>query len=206
VVSSSTTVAYSTSPAQLQNFGSIQVSLPKESKNVEGQAYLSWAEAKAKFMARTNREKPKILEDNNNDYTTPTFDELPTENRQAYEIIKKKREEKHLQECLANLNKDRQDKFTQVGEIKSPPRGDQVEPSTKLRQEKAMLIHSINEENTNDSASMVNLVIVKAESKSTCAESIESKEASFVEQEQGKISKTPLFDFSGCKGSLLAAL
>jgi phosphorylcholine metabolism protein LicD len=93
---SSTTVAYGTSPAQLWNFGSIQVSFPNESRNAGEQAYPSWAEAKAKYMARINEVKPKPAEDNNNEYTTPTFDELPIEHRQAYEVIKKKREEEHL--------------------------------------------------------------------------------------------------------------
>jgi hypothetical protein len=72
-----------------------------------------------------------------------------------------------------------------------------------LKQEEAMLIDSINEENKNSSASMFNSVIEKAKSKSTCSEFIESKEASFVEQEHGKLSKTTVFDFSRCKGSYL---
>ena len=49
---------------------------------------------------------------------------------------------------------------------------------------------------------MINSVIEKAESKSTCAESMESKEASFVEQEHGECETTVL-DFSGCKGVYL---
>jgi hypothetical protein len=44
---------------------------------------------------------------------------------------------------------------------------------------------------------MVNSVIEKAESKSTGAEPIESKDASFVEQEHGEVETTVL-DFSGC--------
>jgi hypothetical protein len=106
--------------------------LPKEFENVGGQAYPSWAEAKAKFMAHTNKVKPKIIEDNNNYYTMSTFDELPIEHCQAYEILKKKHEEEYLQEFLSYLKKDRQYKVTPVGEIKSPlPHNDQVEPSAK---------------------------------------------------------------------------
>jgi hypothetical protein len=115
-------------------------------------------------MAHTNEDKPKPAEDNKNEYTTPTFNELPIEHRQAYEVLKRKREEEHLQEFFASLNKDRQDNTTQVGEIKSPC-SDQVEPSTKLSQQEAMLIDTINEENKNSSASMVNSVIEKAKSK-----------------------------------------
>jgi hypothetical protein len=61
----------------------------------------------------------------------------------------------------------------------------------------------MNEENKHGSASMVNSVTGKAESKSTCAESNESKEASFIQQEHGKLSKTAMLDFSGCKGAYL---
>jgi hypothetical protein len=120
----------------LWNFGSIQVSFPNESRNAGEQAYPSWAEAKAKYMAHINEVKPKPAEDNNNEYTTPTFDELPIEHRQAYEVLKKKREEEHLQEFLTSLNKDCQDNTTQVGDTKSPPPcSDQVEFFAKLRQE-----------------------------------------------------------------------
>jgi hypothetical protein len=167
--------------------------LPKESENAGGQTYPSWAKFKAKYMARTNKVKPKPAEDNSNGYTTPTFDEL-----------KKKHEEEHLQEFFASLNKDRQDNTTQVGEIKSlPPRSEQVEPSAKLRQEEAMLIDSTNEEMKNSSTTMSNSGTEKAESKSTCVESIESKEASFVEQEHGKLSKAAMLDYYGCKGVYL---
>jgi hypothetical protein len=72
-----------------------------------------------------------------------------------------------------------------------------------LRQEEALLIGSMNEENKHGSASMVNSVTGKAESKSTCAESNESKEASFIQQEHGKLSKTTVHDFSGRKGVYL---
>jgi ribosomal protein S25 len=68
-----------------------------------------------------------------------------------------------------------------------------------LRQEEGFLIDSINEQNKNCSASMINLVIEKAESKSTCAESTESKEASFIQQEHDKLSKTTMLDFPRCK-------
>jgi hypothetical protein len=64
-----------------------------------------------------------------------------------------------------------------------------------LRQEEALLIGSMNEENKHGSTSMVNLVTGKAKSKSTCAESNESKEASFIQQEHGKLSKTTMLDF-----------
>jgi hypothetical protein len=49
-VPSSSIVAYGTSPTQLQDFGSIQVSLPKEFENAEGQVYPSWDEFKEKFI------------------------------------------------------------------------------------------------------------------------------------------------------------
>ena len=53
----------------------------------------------------------------------------------------------------------------------------------------------------NDSKSMVTSV-VEAELDSTCAESTESKEASFIDQEHGMASKTAVIDFSRCKGVL----
>jgi hypothetical protein len=190
------------SPSQLQSFSN--TSLPKETPSVGGQAYPSWAEAEEKYLARTNNVKPKPIEKNVDNIIT--FDDLSNEQRQAYEVLRKKRreesearrkklekkyEEEALQEFLASLQKGQQDNITQVGEIRSPPpRSDQIEPSAKLRQEEALMIDSMNEENKHGSASMVNSVIVKAESKSTCVESNESKEASFIQQEHGKLSKT----------------
>jgi hypothetical protein len=133
---------------------------------------------------------------------------LRKKRREDFEAMKKKLmkkyEEEDLHEFLASLKKDRKDNVTQVGEIKSPsPRSDLVELSANLRQEEALLIGSMNEENKHGSASMVNSVTGKAESKSTCAESNESKEASFIQQEHGKLSKTVVLDFSGCKGAYL---
>ena len=134
--------------------------------------------------------------------------ESPKEYRQAYEVLKKKRaeefevlqkklEEENMQEFNAKLKKDLQ-------YVKSlPPCSNNVEPSTTARQEEeASLNNGIHEDKDNDSASMVSSVIEKAESESTCAESIESKEASFVEQEHGECETTVL-DFSGCKGAYL---
>jgi hypothetical protein len=66
-----------------------------------------------------------------------------------------------------------------------------------------LLSDSINEENKNGSSSMVNSVTEKPESKSTYVESNESKEASFIQQEHGKLSKIVVLDFSGCKGVYL---
>jgi hypothetical protein len=79
--------------------------LPKESKNVGGQAYPSWAEAKAKFMAHTNKVKPKIIEDNNNDYTMSTFDELPIEHCQAYEIYSRKNMKRNIYRSFFQISK-----------------------------------------------------------------------------------------------------
>jgi hypothetical protein len=58
-------------------------------------------------------------------------------------------------------------------------------------------------ENMNDSTSIINSVIEEAESKSTSDEPIESKEASFVDQEHVQSSKTTVLDFYGCKGAYM---
>jgi len=102
------------SHTHLQNFGN---PWPKETESVGGQAYPSWAEAKEKFMAHTNKDKPKLAGSSSDEFTTPTFEELPEEYRQAYEVLKKKRreeiealrkkrEEEDMREFHANLEKD----------------------------------------------------------------------------------------------------
>jgi hypothetical protein len=121
-VPSSSTVAYGTSPTQLQDFGSIQVSLPKESENAEGQVYPSWDECKEKFINPLKKISPKPTEKNTDNIIT--FDDLSDEQRQGYEVLRKKRreefeamkkklmkkyEEEDLQEFLASLKKDHQD-------------------------------------------------------------------------------------------------
>jgi hypothetical protein len=199
----------------LQSFSN--TSLPKETQSGGGQAYPSWAEAEEKYLARTNNVKPKPIEKNADNIVT--FDDLSDEQHQRDEVLRKNRkeefeamkkklmkkyEEEDLQEFLASLKKHRQENVTEVGELKSSsPCSDQVELSANLRQEEALLIDSINEENKNDSAGMVNSVIEKAKSKDTCAKTIESKDESFIEQEHGKLSKTDLLDFSGSKGAYL---
>ena len=72
-----------------------------------------------------------------------------------------------MQEFHAKLEKDLQ-------YVKSlPPCSNQVEPSaTSRHEEEALQSNGIHEENKNDSASMVNSVIEKAELKSTCVEFI----------------------------------
>jgi hypothetical protein len=161
-------------PAQLPDFG--DTSLPKETEHIGGQTYPSWAEAKAKFMAHTKKVKPMLTGNNVGDFTTPTFEELPAEYRQAYEVLRmrrneefedhkrkldKKYEEEDLHEFLASLKKDHQDNITQVEKIKSlPPCSEQVEPSAKSKkEEEALQSNKIHEENKNDSASVVNSVI-----------------------------------------------
>jgi hypothetical protein len=121
-VPSSSTVAYGTSPTQLQDFGSIQVSLPKESENAEGQVYPSWDEFKEKFINPLKKISPKPAEKNTDNIII--FDDLSDEQRQGYEVLRKKRteefeamkkklmkkyEEEDLQEFLASLKKDHQD-------------------------------------------------------------------------------------------------
>ena len=65
-----------------------------------------------------------------------------------------------------------------------------------------MQIDAILEENKSDSESIVTSV-EKAESNITCAESTESKEASFIDEEHGKLSETYVLDFSGSKGAYI---
>jgi hypothetical protein len=77
------------SPSQLQSFSN--TSLPKETPSVGGQAYPSWAEAEEKYLARTNNVKPKPIEKNVDNIIT--FDDLSNEQRQAYEVLRKKRRE-----------------------------------------------------------------------------------------------------------------
>jgi parvulin-like peptidyl-prolyl isomerase len=115
--------------------------LPKESENAEGQVYPSWDEFKEKFINPLKKISPKPAEKNIDNIVT--FDDLSDEQRQGYEVLRKKRreefeamkkklmkkyEEEDLQEFLASLKKDHQDNVTQVGEIKSPsPCSDLVE-------------------------------------------------------------------------------
>jgi len=61
----------------------------------------------------------------------------------------------------------------------------------------------VNKEKKIDSACTINSVIEKAESNATCAESTDSKEASFIEQEHGKLSERTVLNFSGCKGAYM---
>ena len=73
---------------------------------------------------------PKPSEVNADNIIKPNLEELSAEHRQAYEEYKKAREEKELQEFLANFKKDRQGNITPVGEIKFPPlQTEQVKPS-----------------------------------------------------------------------------
>jgi hypothetical protein len=137
------------SPSQLQSFGN--TSLPKETKSIGGQS----------CPAEVNADN------------VITFDDLSEEQRQVYEVLKKRRkeefkelkkklekkhEEEDLQEFLVSLKKDHQDNITQVGEIKCLlPRSNQVKPSAIPRQkEEALRSDEIHEECKNDSASMVN--------------------------------------------------
>ena len=83
----------------------------------------------------------------------------------------------------------------------SPPHSNQVEPAVVTRQKQEVLQFHETHEGKNDSARMVNSVIEKAESENTCAESIESIEACFDEQEHGNLSKIAMLYFSGCKGA-----
>ena len=131
------------------------------------------------------------------EFTKPTFEELSDEECQVYEVLKMKRneefkklekkfkdeneayrnklEEEDMQMFLANLEKDRQENITSVGQLKlHTPCSDQGEPSNKSRQEEeeALQIDRIHEENKNDLESMVTSV-EKAESNITYAESIE---------------------------------
>jgi hypothetical protein len=85
-----------------------------------------------------------------------------------------------------------------------PPRSNQAEPSAISRKKDVALQNdTIHEENKNDSACMVNSITEEPELKSTCAESIESKDASFVEKEHGEC-KTTVLDFSECKGAYMS--
>ena len=72
---------------------------------------------------------PKPSEVNADNIIKPNLEELSAEHRQAYEEYKKAREEKELQDFLANFKKDRQGNITLVGEIKFPPlQVEQVKP------------------------------------------------------------------------------
>ena len=84
-------------PSQLQSFGN---ALPKETKNIGGQSCSA--------------------EDSTDEFTTPTFEELPIEYRQAYEefskkrakefeALRKKQEEEDSKAFNAMLEKDLQD-------------------------------------------------------------------------------------------------
>ena len=160
-----------------------------------------------KVSATHRRKKQKVLggqscptEDSTEEFTTPTLEELPTEYRQAYEELRRKRtkeleawRKKQAEEDLKAFENDLQD-F-----IKSTlPRDNQAETVLK-QEEEALQIDGSHGEKMNDSESMVTSV-VEAELDSTCAESTESKEASFIDQEHGMASKTAVIDFSGCKG------
>jgi hypothetical protein len=188
-------------PSQPQSFSN--ASLPKEKTSIRAQ----------QCLAEVNADK------------VITFDDLSEEQRQGYEVLKNKRkeefevlenklkeehkaykkklEEEDLQFFHAMIKKNPQDNVTLVEETKSsPPCSNQVEPSEISKQEEeALHSNKIHEENKNDSASMVNSVI-EAESKSTCADSIESKDASFIGQDHGEC-KTTMLDFSGCKGAYM---
>jgi hypothetical protein len=47
--------------------------MPNKSKSIGGQAYPSWAEAKAKSMARTNKVKPRLAGNSVSDFTMLTL-------------------------------------------------------------------------------------------------------------------------------------
>ena len=120
-------------PSQLQNFGN--TSLPKETKSVGGQSYPSWAEAQEEYMARANRDKSKLAEGSSDEFTTPTFAQLPAKYQQAFEVLKKKRAEefevlkkKMEEEDNAKLEKDLQDIINS-----SRPCSNQVKPSATAR-------------------------------------------------------------------------
>ena len=142
------------SPLQI-SFGN---ALPKETKNIGGQSC--------------------PIEDSTDDFATPTLEELPTEYRQAYETLKKKRaeefealekklkeeheanrrklEEEGLHMFHAELKKDPQENITLVGEIKSSLMCcNQVKPHVKPRQEEALQVDGSHGEKMNDSESMV---------------------------------------------------
>ena len=73
---------------------------------------------------------PKPSEVNADNIIKPNLEELSAEHRQAYEEYKKAREEKELQDFLANFKKDRQGNITPVGEIRFPPlQAGQVKPA-----------------------------------------------------------------------------
>ena len=110
-------------------------------------------------------------------------------------------DEDSLREFLAYLEKNRQENITSVEEIKStPPCIKQVEsPHNSGQDKEALQIDTILEESKDDLETIV-ASVEKAESNLTCAESIESKEASFIDEEHGKLSETAVLDFSGCKG------
>ena len=77
-------------PAQLQSFGN---QWPKEIERVGGQSYPSWAESKEKHMAHMNKVKPKLAGNSADNFTTPTWEELSDEQRQGYEVFRRKRKE-----------------------------------------------------------------------------------------------------------------
>src|SRR3954470_20429478 len=113
-------------PIQLQSFDNTQISMPKESESIGGQSYPSWEEFKEKYMARMNKVKPNLAGNSADNFTTPTLEELPTEYRQAYKTIEKKREEEDMQMFCATLKKN---------PTSTPYHNDHVEPSALERQE-----------------------------------------------------------------------
>jgi hypothetical protein len=63
--------------------------MPNGSESAGGQAYPSWAEEKENFMARTKKVRPILTRNSIGDFIMPTFEELPVEYREAYEVLKK---------------------------------------------------------------------------------------------------------------------
>ena len=75
---------------------------------------------------------------------------------------------------------------------------------TRQKEDEASQIERVDHDKTIDSVNAISSVIEKDESNGACAEPIDSKEASFIDQEHGgKLSKTAVLDFSGCKGAYL---
>jgi hypothetical protein len=109
-------------------------------------------------------------------------------------------EEESSRAFNAKFEKDLQDILKST-----PPRSNQIEPSATPRQEEYEALRSdeIHQAKRNNSSSMVNSVVEKAESENTLDKSIQSKDASFSEQVHGNTSKTAMLDFSGREGAYM---
>ena len=125
------------------------------------------------------------------------FKKLEKKLKDEQEAYRKKLEEEWTLDFLASLKKDRQKNITPVEEIKfTPPCNEQVElPHNSGQESEASQIDRVHEESRNDSETVV-ASVEKAESNITCAESIESKEASFIDEEHGEPSETAVLNFS----------